>query len=274
MTPASAPADHPPLVLIFGPYDPSGSGNLPADAVTCAQLGGHAVSALTAMKVQDTAHTEDVQPVGPELLDDQARCLLEDMRVQAMKVGPLYTTESVSVVAQIAADYSDVPLVLHLEGLPDDTTSLPDPFESEDIMLALFELLLPQTDLVIADHDLLQRWQSAGLFDAVDGDTPRQALFNYGADWVLTTQAPVRAGQQHYHLQDADGSTFTWSASASGLRPINPDAPLACAVTLGLARGLTVQSATEQAVAFAARSMQHTFQPGMGSRIYNRSQQP
>src|SRR3546814_12782225 len=45
----------------------------------------------------------------PELIDDQARCLLEDMTVHAIKVGPLYTTESVSVLAQIAADYSHVP---------------------------------------------------------------------------------------------------------------------------------------------------------------------
>ena len=111
-------ASTPPIILIFGPFDPSGSSSLPADAVTCAALGGHALSALTAIHVQDTASTEDIQPIAPELIDDQARCVLEDMSVQAIKVGPLYTSESVSVLAQIAADYNHVPLVLHLGPCP------------------------------------------------------------------------------------------------------------------------------------------------------------
>ena len=114
-------ASPPPLVLIFGPFDPTGASSLPADAVTCASLGCHALSAITASRVQDTAHIDEIHPVSPELLDDQARCLLEDMAVQAIKVGQIYTTETVSVVAQIAADYSDVPLILHLGPLSDHT---------------------------------------------------------------------------------------------------------------------------------------------------------
>src|SRR5688572_4959891 len=115
----AAQASNPPIVLIFGPFDPSGASSLPADAVTCAALGCHPLSTLTAILVQDTAVTEEIHPVAPEQIDDQARCLLEDMNVQAIKVGPLYTPEAVSVLAQIAADYSHVPFVLHLLPAPD-----------------------------------------------------------------------------------------------------------------------------------------------------------
>src|SRR3546814_4580447 len=65
----------PPLVLIFGPFDPSGSSNLPADAVTCALLGGHALSVLTGTHVQDTAGIEEIHSATFDLIDDQARCL-------------------------------------------------------------------------------------------------------------------------------------------------------------------------------------------------------
>lgn len=91
----------PPLVLVFGPLDPSGSDGLPADAVTCASLGCHGLAAVTALTVRDTAGIEEIHPVTPDLLDDQARCLLEDMSVQAIKVGGLYTAETASVAAQI-----------------------------------------------------------------------------------------------------------------------------------------------------------------------------
>ncbi|HCN70454.1 MAG TPA: hydroxymethylpyrimidine/phosphomethylpyrimidine kinase, partial [Pusillimonas sp.] len=44
--------------------------------------------------------------------------MLEDMHVQAIKAGPLYTTDAVRVLAQIAADYPDVPLLLQLHTPP------------------------------------------------------------------------------------------------------------------------------------------------------------
>jgi hydroxymethylpyrimidine/phosphomethylpyrimidine kinase len=65
-----------PITLIFGPFDPTGSDGLPADAVTCATLGVHAISTLTAVTIQDTAESESVFPCPAEQIDDQARCLL------------------------------------------------------------------------------------------------------------------------------------------------------------------------------------------------------
>ena len=58
----------PPVVLIFGPVDPSGTDGLPADAVTCARLGCHGLAAATALTVQDTAGIEEIHPTPPELL--------------------------------------------------------------------------------------------------------------------------------------------------------------------------------------------------------------
>jgi hydroxymethylpyrimidine/phosphomethylpyrimidine kinase len=263
--------DSPPVVLIFGPFDPSGGGNLPADAVTCARLGCHPGAALTGLLVQDTAGLQEIHPVAPEVLDDQARCLLEDMRVQAFKVGPLYTTESISMVAQIAADYSDVPLVLHLSRLPDDHAALTDPFESEDVMLALCELLLPQTDLLVADHALLTRLHGSGLFDHLGVDTAQEAFFGYGADWILAAATPVRSGHYQYHLQDTDGSTHTWPGPAPGTRLADTDGPLTCAITCNLAHGMAMPAAVQQAITYANRQLAHTFQPGMGLRLFNRT---
>ncbi|HUG57859.1 MAG TPA: bifunctional hydroxymethylpyrimidine kinase/phosphomethylpyrimidine kinase [Candidimonas sp.] len=262
-------ASTPPLVLIFGPFDPSGSSSLPADAVTCATLGCHALSTLTAILVQDTASTEDVQPVAPELIDDQARCLLEDMAVQAIKVGPLYTTESVSVLAQIAADYTHVPLVLHLGPLPDE--SLNTDIDTEDLLSALFELLLPQTDIVVASHNLLEQWHSQGAFASSSAGTPAQALLHYGAKWVLTSGAPLRPGHGSHLLQGQENQTASWTWQAPPVGLSDADGPLACAITAQLARGQGVQEAVESALLRLDALGTHSFQPGMGHRLINRS---
>lgn len=265
----SVRASTPPIILIFGPFDPSGSSSLPADAITCASLGGHALCAVTSIHVQDTASTEDIQPVAPELIDDQARCVLEDMSVQAIKVGPLYTSESVSVLAQIAADYSHVPLVLHLGPLPGE--SLLDDSDTEEALSAIFELLLPQTNVVLADHNLIAQWQTHGLLSSANSVTAAQALLQYGAQWVLTSAAPMRPGHATYVLQGQENQTFNWPWQTPIARLSDADGPLACAITIELAKGHAAPEAVEAAIRLATPLTADSFQPGMGHRLINRS---
>ncbi|MFT0544787.1 bifunctional hydroxymethylpyrimidine kinase/phosphomethylpyrimidine kinase [Allopusillimonas ginsengisoli] len=261
-------ATNPPLVLIFGPFDPSGSGSLPADAVTLATLGCHALSVLTAVQVHDTAGIESIEPLLPEIIDDQARCMLEDMSVQAFKVGPLYTTEAVSVLAQIAADYSHVPLVLQLTAPPAE--SLLEDWDAEDVHMAICELLLPQTKVVVADHMLIERMQSQGLLAGARSGSPAKALLDFGAEWVLSTGVALRPGQQGHVLQGQRQETSNWPWDAPVARAADADGPLACAITAQLARGIPVVQAVDAAIALAGPLSRRVFQPGMGQRIINR----
>lgn len=258
----------PPLVLFFESFDPSGSGNLPADAVTCAALGGHALSVVTAVRVQDTANIEEVRAMPPDFIDDQARCLLEDMSVRAIKAGPLYSTDAVRVLAQIAADYNQLPLILQL-GTPLETDT-PEDSDPEDVLAAVFELLLPQADLVIAEHQLLAHWQTDGILPAASG-APADALLKYGAQWVLTTGAQLRPGQHAHLLQGPEQALFNWLWQPPATRLSDADGPLACAATLELARGQPMPQAIEIALEKSALLLAATFQPGMGYRIIDRS---
>lgn len=241
---------------------------LPADAVTCAELGCHAVSVLTGTLVQDTASLEEIEPITPELMDDQARCLLEDMPVHAMKVGPIYTTESVSALAQVTADYSSIPLVVHLQRMP--AVPVEDEFDAEETQAALLELVLPQTDLVVADHTMLQQWQSHGLLPGRTLERAMEALLEYGASALLVSGVPGVGGQRGYLLRDEHGQTARLSATA-GDAVLDTDGLLATAIATELARGGEIPRAVETGVAIANNMAKRVFQPGMGARIFNRS---
>ncbi|MBC7203837.1 MAG: bifunctional hydroxymethylpyrimidine kinase/phosphomethylpyrimidine kinase [Pusillimonas sp.] len=254
--------------MLYGPFDPSGSGCLPADAITCSTLGAHALSTVTALHVQDTANIEEIQAVAAELIDDQARCLLEDMHVQAIMAGPLYTTDAVRVLAQIAADYPDVPLLLQLRTAPQAIES--DDFDPEDAISATFELLLPQTDLVVADESVLTQWVADGLLPR-RGTSAAETLMQFGAKWVLTTNTPLRPGQRAYVLQGPEQTLKSWPWTPPAHRISNQNGPLGCALTVELARGRTVPQATESALSLAAPFGARTFRPGMGAQIFNRS---
>jgi hydroxymethylpyrimidine/phosphomethylpyrimidine kinase len=260
----------PPLVLIFGPVDPTGSNGLPADAITCAALGCHALSAVTALSVQDTAGVEDVQPVSPEMLDDEARCLLEDMPVQAIKVGGLFTTETVSAAAQIAADYSQVPLVLHLTQHAPPAEDAADLDDAEDLLAATFELLLPQADVVVVEHIRLAQWVADGHIETGDVAQPGQALLSAGAQWVLILGHAVRPGYRVHTLLGPEGQTASWPYTPPPERGTDAGGLLASALTAFLAQGLPILAAVEKAILHTDRALADSFLPGMGRRIAHR----
>jgi len=260
----------PSLVLIFGPFDPTGASSLPADAVTCAALGCHALGALTATLVRDSAGVEDIQPSPPELLDDQARCLLEDMPVKALKIGPVYTSETVSVIAQIAADYSHLPLVLQPGHIPYE--SLAEDIDAEDAQLALFELLLPQTDLVVTQGNILARWASQGLLPDASVEQAGDVLFEHGAEWLLACDQPLRPGQQGHVLLGAGHQAHSWPSEGMPARVLDTEGPIACAITAELAAGHAMPVAVERALQSAQPLRARHFQPGMGHLLLDRSQ--
>src|SRR5437016_7089163 len=144
----AAPSDQdpafPPIVLTFAASDGSGGAGIQAAILTRASMGCHPLSVLTAITVQDTMGVEGVQALDAEWVADQARCLLEDMPVDAFKIGVLGSVENIAAIAEILADYPDVPLVLD----PVLASGRGDELASDEMMHALAELLLPHTTLL------------------------------------------------------------------------------------------------------------------------------
>jgi hydroxymethylpyrimidine/phosphomethylpyrimidine kinase len=254
-----------PLPLIFGPFDPSGASNLPIDAVICARLGAHAGSVVTAIHVQDTAGVETIQRLPPDLIDDQARCLLEDMAIGALKIGPQYDPETISVLAQITADYSELPLVLQLVSPP----SVPDleDLDSEETVSAMLELLAPQALVAVVDAGLLERWAGQGLLSASGADSPVAALHDFGISHVLCGNGALGDGLNGLSFHSRGLPSRRWPWPAPNVRVSDSESLLATIMACLLAQGREPAQAAQQAVAAAGPMLARNFHPGMGQRI-------
>src|SRR6266581_7876353 len=106
------PAITPPIVLTLAAADPTGGGGLQGDVLTLASMGCHPLSVVTALCLRDTEGVGEIVPLDADLVVDQARLLLEDVPVQAFKVGLLGSVENIAAVAEILSDYPDIPIVL------------------------------------------------------------------------------------------------------------------------------------------------------------------
>ena len=108
----TSPPDFPPVVLCFAAGDATGGGGLQSDILTLGSMGCHPLGVMTAVSVRDTRAIEELVALDADAFMLQARVVLEDIPVQAFKLGMCGSVENVAAVAEILSDYPDVPLVL------------------------------------------------------------------------------------------------------------------------------------------------------------------
>jgi hydroxymethylpyrimidine/phosphomethylpyrimidine kinase len=140
-------------VIVFNANDPSGAGGISADVTTIASVGAHALAVVTGAYARDTAEIFDHFAFDEETVAEQARAILEDVPVQVIKVGFVGSPENLSTIAEIAADYADVPVVAYMPNL-----SWWDEGQIDLYLDAFRELLLPQTTVLVGNHSTLWRW--------------------------------------------------------------------------------------------------------------------
>ena len=74
-------------VLIIAGSDSGGGAGIQADIKTVTMLGGHAMTAITAITAQNTLGVTGVHPVPVEMVLAQMKAVVDDIGVDAVKIG-------------------------------------------------------------------------------------------------------------------------------------------------------------------------------------------
>ena len=100
----------PPRILAIAGSDSSGGAGIQADIKTITMLGGYAMTAITAVTAQNTGGVIAAEPMPPELVDQQIESCIEDIGVDAIKIGMLGSPAIAEIVAN-RLQWLDVPIV-------------------------------------------------------------------------------------------------------------------------------------------------------------------
>ena len=256
----------PPLVLTFAASDPSGGAGMQADLLTLASMGCHPLSVLTAITVQDSAGVEGVLAIDADWVADQARCLLEDMPVDAFKIGVLGSVENIAAIAEIVSDYPDVPLILD----PVLASGRGDELASDEMTHALRELLLPQTTIVTPNSLEVRILAEADDDDSVSLEQCAARLIATGCEFVLVTGTHENTPQVVNTLYSKSGvvRTDTWPRLPGSYH--GSGCTLASAIAAMLANGLDLPEAVREAQDYTWQTLKKAYRPGMGQFLPDR----
>jgi hydroxymethylpyrimidine/phosphomethylpyrimidine kinase len=97
-------------ILIIAGSDSGGGAGIQADIKTVTMLGGHAMTAVTAITAQNTLGVNGVHLIPTDMVIAQIDAVLDDIGVDAVKIGMIGSTETAHAVAD-RLETLDVPIV-------------------------------------------------------------------------------------------------------------------------------------------------------------------
>lgn len=256
-------------VLIIAGSDPSGGAGIQADIKTVTALGGYAMTAITALTVQDTKGVYDVMPVSPDFIAAQIKTCIADIGVDAIKIGMIGSVETGEAI---------------LAGLKDAGWEYPARNDAHMIPLILDPVLIATsgdqlsgegvTDFIVNRFLPISYLITPNLMEA-------EALCGFS---VQTKEQQYRAGEKLLELgaknalvkggHGADAVVRDFMIGRAGSFTFeNPrietssthgtGCTLASALATGLAQGLPVKKTTARAIAYVRAAIETA--PGFGA---------
>jgi hydroxymethylpyrimidine/phosphomethylpyrimidine kinase len=222
-------------VLTIAGLDPSGGAGILADLKTFSALGTYGTAVLAAVTAQNTRGVDAVHQLSGTLVSQQLETLLADVRVDAVKIGMLGSSEVIRAVADVLRRRQLPSVVLD----PVMVAKSGDRLLAEDAVAALREELLPLADLVTPN--LPEAADLLGVAEAQDEEAMADQLSRLTAlapgvllkgghlagpesvDLLAVNGRRVRLSAPRVDTPNTHGTGCTLSAAIAALRPRSAD---------------------------------------------------
>jgi hydroxymethylpyrimidine/phosphomethylpyrimidine kinase len=172
-----------PNVLSIAGTDPSGGAGIQADLKAFAAQGAYGMSVITAVVAQNTHGVRDIVALEPDFVASQLAAVLDDVRVDAIKIGMVANAGIVGAIARGLDTVPEVPVVLD----PVMVAKSGDHLLAQDTVAAIRDELLPRATVItpnLPEGAVLAQAEA----EPRDVDGMRQLLQRLracGSEWVL-----------------------------------------------------------------------------------------
>ncbi len=243
-------------ILIIAGSDSGGGAGIQGDIKTVSALGGYAMTAITAITVQNTIEVSDVHPVPPPVIAAQMRVVLDDIGADAIKTGMLLNKDVVETIVTVLSNHvRDIPAVID----PVMISKSGDALLHANAVHALKEKLFPLATLItpnIPEAEALLGYKVTHMKDAA------RDLAQFGSRAVL-----LKGGHmQGETITDVlwDGSTLSeWqSPRIDSQHAHGTGCTLASAIAVSLGQGLSLKDSVSRARDYVMGAIKNA--PGYG----------
>lgn len=231
-------------ILIIAGSDSGGGAGIQADIKTVTMLGGHAMTAITAITAQNTLGVDAVHMVPTQMVIDQIAAVVSDIGVDAVKIGMIGSAETAHAVA-------------------DSLSELSCPIVFDPVMVATSGAILADDDTISAFQRLMR------LATLTTPNLPELEALG-GRASLLERHIPLLIKGGHAEgdfivdrLDLAIGQSSEWTDPRIETRNTHgTGCTLATAIATGLGQGFSLEQSIERARLFVRLALHDA--PGLG----------
>jgi len=256
-------------ILIIAGSDSGGGAGIQADIKTVTLLGGHAMTAITALTAQNTLGVTAVHAVPAEMVIAQIDAVASDIGVDAVKIGMIGSAATVEAVADRldAPDLAQVPVVFDPVMIATSGSRLAD-----EATIAAFGRLLRRATVSTPNLDELRALSMMSVADEIAIHNAAGYLIEeMGSGAILATGVRLPGGR--IMTRDSDVSTddmlfdflyekkegwqeICWHADRiDTIHDHGTGCTLASGIATGLAQGMKLPDAIARAREFVRRAL-------------------
>ena len=246
-------------VLIIAGSDSGGGAGIQADIKTVTALGGYAATAITAVTVQNTLGVTGVHAIPLDIIEAQARAVLDDIGADAIKTGMLGDVATVERVAAILDSAPGVPAVIDPVMVAKGGASLLAARAVESVR----ELMIPRAALLTPNAPEAEALTGLPVQTTDDLRRAGDVLLGWGAKAVLMKGGHIADDRLTDLLITPDGETAFEGERIDTRHTHGTGCTLASACAVGLAQGLPLTQAVARAWSYVHEAMLRA--PGFGA---------
>ncbi|MEL6378569.1 MAG: bifunctional hydroxymethylpyrimidine kinase/phosphomethylpyrimidine kinase [Pseudomonadota bacterium] len=246
-------------VLIIAGSDSSGGAGLQADIKTVTALGGYAMTAVTAVTVQNTLGVTDIHPIPVKTIRDQIDACLSDIGADVIKIGMIGSAAVANRLANCLPP--DIPVVLD----PVLVATSGDALGDSALADVIRDDLIPRAAIITPNvHELAHlSGRPVSTIEAMREAGRRLLASMTGGRVILKGSHLEDCDQIINSLLGTDTETVITTPRLNTPHTHGTGCTLASAVATGLAQGLTQEKAFQRAVSYVHGAIDNA--PGFGA---------
>lgn len=257
----SAPLQAPPRVLTIAGSDSGGGAGIQADLKTMLALGVHGMSVVTAVTAQNSVGVHGVWQLPLDAVTAQFRAIVDDIGVDAVKVGMLGSARIVAGVASALRRLDPaVPVVVDPVAVSKHGNAL----LARDGLDVLRIELLPRATIITPNLDEARALTGLPVTD-IDGMREAAArLLEHGPAWVLIKGGHLDSDQCTDLLTNGPDELTLTAIRSDNRHTHGTGCTLASAIASYLARGRSMPDSVRAAKLFITNAIAAGFPLGAG----------
>ncbi len=241
------------IALTIAGSDSGGGAGIQADLKTFSALGVYGCSVLTALTAQNTLGVQGIHDVPPEFIGQQLDSVLDDLAVDAVKIGMLSRPEAIREIAGKLKHYECGTIVLD----PVMVSASGDPLLADEAVADLVEALFPLAAIVTPNlHEAARLLGTDVAADQTAMEIQARQLLALGPGAVLLKGGHGDGPQSNDLLLSKSDAHWFNAPRYETPNTHGTGCTLSSALAAGLAKGFDLQRAVAEAKTYVTTAIE------------------